>query len=524
MKNLKLVAIPKTASTYIEMNFCGEHLLDQFYTPWSQLDTTPKEIMFDGNLSTFQTMGHAWNYPTQIVGWEDWTGKNINHKKFNELNRFTLTDSDILVSVVRNPFDILFSIFNYNWGDCRGYHGITSEWEYDIEDFQKFVDIYLDKSKVFFAPVFRRSMFSQLKDINGNWLMNDESIILRFENFDEDFENFRSRTNVELSNTLESKNKALQTKPCEWYQAYRKDQVDRLNVMWKEDLEYFSYSYKRPPKKVKKPNSKPKIALCFSGHLRDLFRTHDYWLSLVDKYDMDVYASFWDIENESVKDLFAEFKGVYKPKKFEVESYSNFEQSTMTYLRYGVTPPTNLHQFLRESTKNFGFLPMWYKVWRANLLTKTSDIDYDIVIRARTDTSFENLTIENNNFLNVPQGRVKTPLENSEGVSDLFAYGRPDIIDYYSTCFFNIMEHVNKGFYMVPHEYFLRTHLEKVDMNIRFMDVNTTITRTSKGGQDELFCNGVEMGEEIFPSNFFSNEPLTPNTEVTWKSNRKLKF
>ena len=521
MKTLKLVHIPKTASTYLGMNFSG---CSDFFE-YHSLDTLPSNnITLDGNLIEFKSVGHAWNYPTQIGGWNDWLGKNFHTGRFNDVDTFELNESDILLSVVRNPFDILFSIFNYNWGKCREYHKLTTEWEYTVEDFQKFVDIYLDRNKVFFAPTLRRSMFSQLKDINGNWLINDESIILRFENFEEDFNNLLKRTDITLVNEVESKNKSLQTKPCKWYQAYRSDQVTQLNYLWKDDLEYFGYSYKKPTKKKNKTNGKPRIALCFSGHLRDLFRTHEYWSKLVNEYEMDVYASFWDIENQRTKDLFTEFKGIYKPENFEIESYSNFEESTMKYLRYGITPPNNLHQFLRESTKNFGFLPMWYKVWRANLLTKTSDVDYDIVIRARTDTYFENLTIEKNDLLNVPQGRVKTPLENSEGVSDLFAYGRPDIMDYYSTCFFNIMEHVNKGFYMVPHEYFLRTHLDKVDMNIRFMDVNTTITRTSKGANDELFCNGVDMGEEIFPSNFFSTESLSPNSEVKWKSNKKLKF
>jgi len=524
MKNIKLVAIPKTASTFVEMNFCGEHLINQFYIPWSELDTTPKEILFDGNLTTFQTMGHSWNYPTQIGGWQDWTGKNVSNYKFNDVGQFNITESDILFSIVRNPYDILFSIFNYNWGGCREFHGLDTEWEYSIEEFQKFVDIYLDKSKVFFAPSFRRSMFSQLKDINGNWLINGESIILRFENFDEEFENFRKRTNVELTNTFESKNKSLQTKPCEWYDAYRNDQIWKLKKLWKEDLDYFNYSHTKPKPKPKNPNRKLKIALCFSGHLRDIDSTKKYWTSLIDKYDIDVYGSFWDIENKNLNDTFVNFKGTYRPKRFQVESYKNFEQSTLTYLRHGITSPDNLHTFLRQSTSNFGFFPMWYQVWRANLLTKQVDIDYDIVIRARTDTSFEGLTIENNNYLNVPQGRVKTPLQHSEGVSDLFAYGRVDIMDYYSTCIFNVMDHVNKGFYLVPHEYFLRTHLEKTEMNIRFMAINTTITRKSKGTKDELFCNGKEMGEDIFPSDFFLNKQLEPNKDIIWKIDDKLKF
>ena len=35
-----------------------------------------------------------------------------------------------------------------------------------------------------------------------------------------------------------------------------------------------------------------KIALCFSGQMRDLDETKNFWTGLIKKYNMDVYASF----------------------------------------------------------------------------------------------------------------------------------------------------------------------------------------------------------------------------------------
>ena len=36
-----------------------------------------------------------------------------------------------------------------------------------------------------------------------------------------------------------------------------------------------------------------RIALCFSGHVRDLEYTKQFWTSLIEKYNIDVYCHFW---------------------------------------------------------------------------------------------------------------------------------------------------------------------------------------------------------------------------------------
>ena len=479
-----------------------------------------KVVELDNLFVPIHSTGTSWNYPAQIKGWRDWDFTSQSEGKFRDVDEFGYASVDILATTVRNPFNLLYQYFINDWAWCRKYHNLPTD-NHTIADFHKFVDIYLDRSIVFHAPLFRNSLFSQLKDINGNWLLTDTSIILRYESIEADINKFRKHVNLTDIN-LESLPKQI-----DYFNMYTKAQVKLLKVLWKDDLDYLGYEFGKtiqsktisnPP--PKEPKNKKKIAICFSGEIRDLERTKDYWSKLIKEYDMDVYASFWNVENEENGDTFDNFHRLYDVKKTEVESFKSFEQSTLSQLRMGINPPNSLQQHLRESCMNFGTLSMWYKIWRANLLTKELDIDYDIVIRARTDIFFdERLDITENEMFNIPYGRVKTSdWKDSDGICDLFAYGSPKLMDYYSTCLFYMMEHLNKDYYMVPHEFFLHTHINKVSVPIRFLGTNLTITRTSKGSDDELYCKGVDVKEEILQSDFME---LTPNSELRWRGDIK---
>ena len=479
-----------------------------------------KVVELDNLFVPIHSTGTSWNYPAQIKGWRDWDFTSQSEGKFRDVDEFGYASVDILATTVRNPFNLLYQYFINDWAWCRKYHNLPTD-NHTIADFHKFVDIYLDRSIVFHAPLFRNSLFSQLKDINGNWLLTDTSIILRYESIEADINKFRKHVNLTDIN-LESLPKQI-----DYFNMYTKAQVKLLKVLWKDDLDYLGYEFGKtiqsktisnPPQK--EPKNKKKIAICFSGEIRDLERTKDYWSKLIKEYDMDVYASFWNVENEENGDTFDNFHRLYDVKKTEVESFKSFEQSTLSQLRMGINPPNSLQQHLRDSCMNFGTLSMWYKIWRANLLTKELDIDYDIVIRARTDIFFdERLDITENEMFNIPYGRVKTSgWKDSDGICDLFAYGSPKLMDYYSTCLFYMMEHLNKDYYMVPHEFFLHTHINKVSVPIRFLGTNLTITRTSKGSDDELYCKGVDVKEEILQSDFME---LTPNSELRWRGDIK---
>jgi hypothetical protein len=503
--DLKFIKIPGTESTSFENKLHGKY---------GKVSGTDK---------LFYSVGHSWNYESQIKGWLDWDYPNQSKGVYRNVHVYILNPTDIIVTIIRNPFEILFQYFKEDWAWCKRYSGLTDTETYIQGDFQKFVDNYIDNSLPFHSPALRRSLYSQLKDINGKWLINENSIILRHETLSDDLKKFQTLTEIDTTTILQSAEFSSEYILSQ----YRKDQIELLTKIWDDDIQYFGYSVdvtkvveSVSPIKVKK---NPKIAICFSGHIRDLDRTKDYWTKLIKQYDMDVYASFWDTENIELGDTIENFHRIYDIKKVEMESYSAFESSTLSVLRMGINPPSFLLSHLKESCQDFGTMSMWYKIWRANLLTKTLGIDYDIVIRARTDTYLDDkMDIIQNNMLNVPYGRVKTVRwEDSDGISDLFAYGTPKIMDYYSTCYFFMMEHMSKGHYMVPHEYFLHTHLNKISIPIRFMGSNIIITRTSKGTADEVYCKGDNIHEHVLQSDFMD---LKPNTEVSWRTPIKDNF
>jgi hypothetical protein len=260
-----------------------------------------------------------------------------------------------------------------------------------------------------------------------------------------------------------------------------------------------------------------KVALCFSGHMRDLNETKEFWLSLIKKYDIDVYASFWDIENPNLGDTIIEFKKVYTPKRLEVESYSAFKESTQDLASLHIESPNVIAQLFQETSKAFGQLSMYYKVYKANLLSKQLGINYDLVIRARIDTLLDERfeLIENKN-LNVPMGVNNCPsFVNSEGINDCFAYGIPKIMDYYSFIFLQMMEYLKDGHYVFPPEHFLYVHFSKINVGIRYFPHYMMITRTSKRASHEMYNGFMRQPEESF--RLSSDSEINPDPTYTFK-------
>ena len=416
---LVFVNIPFTGGFHFEKNFDGR---------WATINSFPYKVV---------SVGHSWNYLTKIKGWRDWDFPNQKQGVMREVSTFSKSKDDVLVSIVRNPFEILLDYYNDNWARCKQHT--------EVRDFQHFVDVYLNEE--FHAPAFSKSLFSQLQDKDGNWLIDESSVILKYETIKSDVNSFSKKINVEVTDYDFPKSNS------DWKSQYRKDQIRQLSKLWKDDLDKFGYSIEVSTNSPLKSNTKkPKIAICFSGHLRDLERTKDYWSNMVKTYDMDVYASFWDVENEEIGDTIKNFHTIHNVKMVEVDSYSNFQKSTLSLVQPTLNPPKELAPQLQEATKRFGQLPMWYKIWKANMLTKTFDIDYDIVVTARTASFFiGDIDIEVNDMMNVPIGRnhIKS-WPNSEGINDIFAYGSPKLMDYYSSTFKLSVGPLKKNLYKNP--------------------------------------------------------------------------
>lgn len=260
-----------------------------------------------------------------------------------------------------------------------------------------------------------------------------------------------------------------------------------------------------------------KIALCFSGHCRDIHETKNFWTELIKKYDIDVYASFWDIEKPELGDTIKEFLKIYSPKNYEVESYDVFKKTTQDLASLQIESPSNIPVVFQNTSKAFGQLSMYYKVWRCNTLSKELGIDYDLVIRARIDTVLdENFEIVNNSMLNVPMGINNCPsFPNSEGINDCFAYGNPKIMDYYSFIFLHMMEYLKEGHYLFPPEHFLAVHFSKVHIEVRYFANYMMITRKSKGSEHEVYNKFVNPPQETI--RWSDDRTFLPDPQYTFK-------
>lgn len=503
---LVFIKIPKTGSTTFEKNFSGNStVLESVETP-------------------IYSVGHSWSYPTEIKGWRDWDFPKQSKGLYRPISTFNLNKSDRVVTIVRNPFDLLYSYFNYDWSECRKYHNLPTD-TYTKEDFQKFVDIYLDDNIRFHAPAFKKSLFSQLKDKEGNWIINDNSIVLRFETLTTELEYFSNLTKIPLKKFSNEEVRILGNKPYNWWEVYTEEQIDRLSKLWQDDLSYFGYSSDDYKDKISVNKTKPKIALCFSGLIRDIDYTKKDWLNLIDKYDIDLYGSFWDVENSEFGDTIDNLKNTYKFKEVEFEPYSNFKKSTLDIITPYIKPPSSLMPHLIDHAKNLNLLSMWYKIWRANMMVSGNDENYDIVIRARTDTKFEaELDIQCNEYLNIPSGVVKVPeFDSSHGIADLFAYGNPKLMNYYSSLYLNILQYLHQGHYMIPAESLLKVHISRVDIDISFFTNKLIITRKYKDMCDEVYDKESDVKPKIINS---SSLNAKVNHNIKWLGDIKkdLKF
>ena len=486
--NIKFVNIPKTGGDIFEKNFHEKH----FETK--------------DNSGRIYSVGHSWCYPTKIKGWLDWDNPNSVQGQYNDVHIFNIKSTDKIATIIRNPFNILIDYFLDDWAWCKRYQGVNT--------FQEFIDSYIDASKDFHVPEFKKSLFTQLKDPNGKWLINEKSFVLRSEQIGNDLNVFSKITNIELKTLNGIYN--LQNYNLKKY--YRYDQLVELCKIWADDLKYLGYGDMlsdtfeyNPPNDIS--NRKLKVALCFSGFIRDIDYTKEFWTSLIDKYDIDVYASLWDDENLEVNDTIENFKKIYNPKSIEVENYLKFKKSTLSVVTPQIKPPTSLLQDLIDYSKEFHTLSMWYKIWKSNTLANESE--YDIVIRARTDSYLKgDFELVSNNMFNVPVGQVYTDnFPKSEGVNDIFSFGNQKIMNYASSTFLYLMQYLNEGHYMIPPEHFLHVHLSRVDLNIRFFANQLIITRKSKGREDELYNRNTEIVEKIEPSTFINP---TPNKDIEW--------
>lgn len=208
-----------------------------------------------------------------------------------------------------------------------------------------------------------------------------------------------------------------------------------------------------------------KVAIVFSGDCRNFDKTKNYWLELKNKYNADVFASFWDNNEKEIKD----FVNIIKPIFIDLENKKIVKKTIIDQLMNEVGNFNILNKNERKSVKDGNILYMSYKIWKANSLTKLSDKKYDVIIRARTDVDLDRmLEVNINDYFNLPKGLVQIKdIKNNWGFTDVLSYSNPDIMDYYSSFLFYYLKYIKEGHFAWSPEYLFRIHLNNKNIKVR---------------------------------------------------------
>jgi hypothetical protein len=172
-----------------------------------------------------------------------------------------------------------------------------------------------------------------------------------------------------------------------------------------------------------------KIALCFSGQARSFEKGYEYYKrNLLDHYDVDVYIHTWKFDEED------KLNSLYNPKVFKsdepiVGDFDNIYKNSPNPEKH---PPRFTHSML-------------YSMYQSSQLLESSQVQYDWVIKSRTDYAL-NLKIPfeefDNTKLYIPNCRMVP--ERNFG-NDQFAFSSQENMMKYMSTYNEIDRHYTFG-------------------------------------------------------------------------------
>jgi hypothetical protein len=158
---------------------------------------------------------------------------------------FTFNKNHIYTTLIRNPFDLLYSFF-YTKNKAMGHSGwgnaeilfrnrIKKE-----SSFKNFIDYYIDPKQIFFWPPLKTNIFAFAYDKNENYLCKET---IFFENLTNNIELFCKKYNLLYKEEKINENFITKKPFSDYKQAYTTDQVKRLEKIWEPILTKFNYSF-----------------------------------------------------------------------------------------------------------------------------------------------------------------------------------------------------------------------------------------------------------------------------------------
>jgi hypothetical protein len=241
-----------------------------------------------------------------------------------------------------------------------------------------------------------------------------------------------------------------------------------------------------------------RIAVCLSGQLRNYKETFPYFKNfIINELDPDIFI-FTDEYDPKLIEL-------YSPKK--IDFTTKLIENNFSY------------RYRHTSTNDISLLNQFYKISECNKLKckyeEENNFKYDLVIRCRFDAFFvrkfnkEELLLDNDEIL-VPWGwDFKCVSEYAE--TDIFAIGKSETIDKYSSVFDNLEKYKNDiifhpesimGYNLFMNNVRVKTYLinfqfsyPEIDENGNNIDVNKKIEELKN---NQIFYNETLWENKIF--------------------------
>lgn len=204
-----------------------------------------------------ENLAHAFPYRFTVDGWNPKASKysymsflkDMPYHRYYDPNYTEKVDNIDYVTIIRNPFSMLYSYWRYMPKDQSDWTASTPPlggWAncnvvMDLHSFSDFVEHYLDLEKKWHVPPFKENLFAQLYRKDGTLVPKTENI-LKCEHLKVDFVRWCKRNDIPYREVPMDK-RNINPVHDTYEGKYTLRQVHLLEQVWHEQLKAFNYSY-----------------------------------------------------------------------------------------------------------------------------------------------------------------------------------------------------------------------------------------------------------------------------------------
>jgi hypothetical protein len=211
-----------------------------------------------------------------------------------------------------------------------------------------------------------------------------------------------------------------------------------------------------------------KVAITLSGQARLFAESIESWNNIAQKYKADIYIHTWDDKNAPI--LASQLQNTFNTNNISIDLPLSL--NTRLY-------PNRHLPYINV----YNSLSMWHSISRAYNQAMMANIDYDIVIRGRTDFFVKDLELVNTDGIVIPYDPDKFSLrfmfrgKEICGINDHFAYGHPTSMKGYVNTLNEIYSLYSDDMVDYCPENFLAASLMKQNIEVTFQKMEHKLIR-----------------------------------------------